>query len=262
MSLILEHYLYGFGVGIAFFIIAWVVSLVLGKSSHIDSVWGLSFSLLTAFYYYLSGKVIGQLDIIFITVVFLWSFRLGLFLAYRFSVEGEDRRYVEIKTNWNKTNVGFIGMFILQGFLASLLSIPLLLFSHGVVVNEALFFVGISFVFIFTVFETVADWQLFQFKARNKNRTCNVGLWKYSRHPNYFSEWMIWVGLFLTTLSQGALGWFSFISVAIIFYLLNFVSGIPIIERDARNGVFKREGEKEYFESTSVFFPLLPRRKS
>ncbi len=260
MNDIILHYLIGFIFGISFFILAWVSSVVVGKSSLIDSVWGFSFFLITLLYYYLSGKILTILDYTFITVVFIWSVRLGIFLAIRFMSEGEDKRYVEIKKNWNKSTFGFIGMFALQGFLASLLSIPMLLISHTPITSSFLFYIGLALIVIFTILESLADYQLYTFKKKNKGVTCNVGLWAYSRHPNYFSEWMIWVGLFICCIPLGSIGVFSIFSVLIIYYLLNHVSGIPIIEKDAREGIYKRQGEEEYFKRTPAFFPALRRK--
>lgn len=253
--------LYGEGlvVSLLFFVVIWLFSMITQKSSIIDSAWGLHYFSIGLYYFLRAGLELTLAKKILLTAILFWSFRLALFLFYRFLKHGEDQRYVEIRKNWGANHLKFITMFLLQGFLAWLQSYTILVAVANAEVST-LFYLGVSIMVVFTVFESIADFQLFTFKNKSKNTVCNVGLWKYSRHPNYFSEWMIWVGLYITILAANISIFekiFSLIGPIQIYILVNYVSGIPIMEKYARENVFRKIGEKEYFESTPAFFPKI-----
>ena len=120
--------------------------------------------------------------------------------------------------------------------------------------------IGQTFLFIFALIgETIADEQLQSFKREpaNKGKTCDTGLWYYSRHPNYFFEWLVWVGLFIYALGSPN-GWIAFVSPLLMFYLMMYVSGVPLAEEQAL--LSRGQAYKDYQQTTSVFFPL-PKRK-
>jgi steroid 5-alpha reductase family enzyme len=108
--------------------------------------------------------------------------------------------------------------------------------------------------------ELAADWQLSRFKSdpKNKGKVCNVGLWRYSRHPNYFFEWLIWVSFALVA-SSAQYGYWGFLSPALILYFLLRVSGIPATEEQALRS--KGDAYRRYQKSTSAFVPWFPNYK-
>jgi steroid 5-alpha reductase family enzyme len=190
-----------------------------------------------------------------------WGLRLAFYLLFdRIIGHPEEGRYQELRRSW-KTNLGlkFLGFFEFQALLCVLLSYPFL----AAAVNKspticwsewtaaALWLVAISG-------EALADSQLAAFKSNkaNKGRTCQVGLWHYSRHPNYFFEWLIWVSLalFATASPNGYYGWFS--PVLILYFLLR-VTGIPATEAQALRS--RGEEYRRYQQSTSAFIPWFPK---
>lgn len=249
----------GIGVSRIFFICIWFASLVTKKNSIIDAAWGLHYFLISLFYFFELKSHFNTPNMILLTTMTLWGLRLGGFLFYRYLIIGEDHRYETIKKNWNANDFTFIKMFLLQGFIAGILSLTMLFaFAFAAEISIS-FIIGISIMLIFIIFESIDDFQLFQFVTNplNKNKICNIGLWKFTRHPNYFSEWMIWVGLLIIILGNNffLVKLVACLGPVLIYLLLNFVSGIPIIEKNARKGIFKKIGEEEYIRNTPAFFP-------
>ncbi len=253
MNIILTTYL----VGLIFFIFLWLVSLYTKKSSVIDIGWGFHFSIISIFYttYYSLNLSLKHGIILFL--ILAWSCRLGCYLLIRYIHENkEDKRYEKIKKEWSATNISFIKMFVFQSFIASSLSFPFYYLLSNPISNDLLFSLGSSLMLLSLVLESVADFQLFKFKKdkNNKGKVCNRGLWAFSRHPNYFFEWMVWVSISIISMSIDLKGAFSLYAVVFMYTTLNHISGIPFLEEDARNGIFKKEGEEEYFKNTPAFF--------
>lgn len=244
--------------GLVYFSLLWIISLATKRASVIDIGWGFfficiaffyisNFSFELSFYHYLALVLIG-----------LWSVRLGGYLLIRYIYEDkEDKRYVKIKKEWKATNFSFIKMFLFQGFIASSLSFPIyFIFSYDVS-NIFIFYTALVIGLLSIFLESLADYQLFSFKKNkdNKGKVCTKGLWNLSRHPNYFFEWLIWFSLFVLCVSISFKGSFSIYAVIFMYLTLNHISGIPFLEEDARKGIFKKEGEKEYYQNTPAFFP-------
>ncbi|MCO6429581.1 MAG: DUF1295 domain-containing protein [Deltaproteobacteria bacterium] len=189
-----------------------------------------------------------------------WSLRLTFhLLADRVLSPNEDGRYQALRQKWgNSSNVKFFFFFQAQAVLAALLSITLL----QVAVNKASFaglsdIIGIALFVVGLVGESAADRQLERFKRdpANKGRTCRVGLWRYSRHPNYFFEWLHWCAY--PFLAWPTPYWFLAISgPAIMLYLILKVTGIPPTE--ARALLTRGEDYREYQRTTSSFVPWFP----
>lgn len=243
---------------LAFFFLFWLISLLVEKSSVIDIGWGFYFFYISVFYFYHSDRELNHLSILILFCVGFWSVRLGLYLLIRYLREKEeDKRYVKIKKEWRATNISFIRMFFFQGIIAFIVSYPLSIIMRSKIENENLIIMSCCLIIIFTIFESIADYQLFSFKQNkeNQNKVCDKGLWNYTRHPNYFFEWLIWVSIGILSTAFKQHQYLGLISPVLMYVFLNYVSGIPFLEEDARKGIFKKEGEREYYKNTPPFFP-------
>ena len=251
------------GMCLAFFMmfVVWIISLIIKNAGVVDVAWGLGFVILAAFYSVLPlGDIFRKAAMVL--MVALWGLRLSWSILRRLLHEQkEDRRYQALRESWKiHLPLKFFFFFEFQAFLQLLLSIPFLLIClnerAGISVLEI---IGIAIWLTAFIGEVISDEQLRQFKInpQNKGKTCQVGLWYYSRHPNYFFEWMIWVGYFIFALSS-PYGWVSIISPIIMLHFLLNVSGVPLAEAQS----LKSRGEeyREYQRTTSVFVPL-PKRK-
>ena len=250
--------LWTLGVSISYFVVFWVISLITKKASIIDIAWGFYFSLISVFYFLRSGQRLEFIHVLSFLVIGFWSIRLGLYLIIRYLHENEeDKRYIKIKKNWNATGVSFVKMFVFQGFIAALVSSPIYFIFSRSAENKTIIYFGLGLMFLSTVLESVADYQLFGFKKdeSNKGKICDKGLWYYTRHPNYFFEWGVWFSLAIQCFGYEGNAYFGISSAILMFVFLNYVSGIPFLEEDARKGIYKKSGEKEYYATTPAFFP-------
>lgn len=149
-------------------------------------------------------------------------------------------------------------IYFIQSIFQLLINCPVLFLSifstEGIADGQ--FTVGVIMASLGLILETVADWHLFVFKRdpNNKGKFLTAGLWRYSRHPNYFGEAVFWWGLFIVACSFEK-GWITFYSPLIITLLLRYVSGVPILEKNFET----RPGFKEYQQQTNVFFPWFPK---
>ncbi|WP_295413843.1 DUF1295 domain-containing protein [uncultured Thiodictyon sp.] len=251
--------LYGTGLAAALglALIAWLVSIPLKKASIADSVWPIFFILL-ALVYGLGASAPGARATLVFVLVLLWGARLGLYITRRNWGEPEDRRYRAMRSAndpgfWWKS--GYI-VFGLQGALAWLISLPLLAAILGTAPLNWLDVAALLLWLCGLLFEAVGDRQLAAFKARPENagRVMDRGLWRYTRHPNYFGEACVWWGFYLFALAAG--GWWSIGSPILITWLLLRVSGVTLLEQDIGE---RRPGYREYIERTNAFIPGPPR---
>ncbi|MGQ9921210.1 MAG: DUF1295 domain-containing protein, partial [Desulfobacca sp.] len=176
---------------------------------------------------------------------------------------GEDRRYQAWRAKRGESFwwVSFFNIFLLQALLLWLISLSI---QMGQAAPMPAYLTGWDLVgsLVWTVgfiFEAVADWQLVHFKANpaNRGKVMNRGLWRYSRHPNYFGEAIMWWGIFLITAAT-PYGWWTIISPVVITFLLLKVSGVVLLEKDIGE---RRPAYREYQETTSAFIPWPPRRR-
>lgn len=241
--------------------LAWLWALRLNFLSLVDAVWALSFTLVSLFYTFTSGSLPWK-KIFFLALAIFWSLRLGTHLFHRLAQHfpQEDSRYTELKKKWGKNlRLQSFLFFQLQGISVVLLSLPFLFFLNS---PESRFhtweIVGSIIACIGMVGEAVADYELKQFKLDPKSagKICKKGLWRYSRHPNYFFECVIWLGFALLALAS-PYGWLGFISPLIITLLILFVTGIPPAEEQALKK--RKEAYREYQRTTSALIPWFPK---
>lgn len=188
-----------------------------------------------------------------------WGARLAGYLWQRVRREPEDGRYAFLRGIWGDHGGRWLALFQFQALLVALLSVPYVVVAGnpstrpGWLVLAALVFAG------GVLGETCADRQLARFRADpgNRGRTCSAGLWRYSRHPNYFFEVLTWLAYPL--LAMGAPGWtLSWVSPVIMFLLVRYLSGVPFTEAQAIRT--RGEGYREYQRRTSMLIPWPPRR--
>jgi steroid 5-alpha reductase family enzyme len=239
-------------------LLLWLLSLRLRDASIVDVWWGPGFAALALASFALAER--GHALVTALTVV--WGLRLGLHLARRNLGHGEDPRYAAMRRRHGERfgRVSLVSVFGMQGLLMWLVSLPVQVANAAgdpaqlgllELAGTALWGVGLFF-------EAVGDFQLARFRAdpANAGRVLESGLWRYTRHPNYFGDCCAWWGIFLVALpAPGA--WLTAPSPALMSFLLLRVSGVPLLERSLRK---RRPGYDDYVRRTSVFFPLPPRR--
>ncbi len=193
-------------------------------------------------------------------VVAIWAGRLGIYLFIRWRGSHEDGRYKSLRALWSSyPRISFLLFFMLQAAFASLLMLPALAIARNPDPQwMALEWVAVSLFILATLGESMADAQLARFKSQStgKENVCELGLWRYSRHPNYFFQWLAWFALGLWALSAGW-GWLSWVSPFVMYLLLTRFSGIPPAEAQSlksRGAAYRR-----YQQTTNAFFPWFPK---
>ena len=238
----------------------WLLSLTLKNSSIVDIFWGFGFILIVWLVFaiapqgYLPRR---QLVAILVTV---WGVRLALHIGSRNWGKPEDFRYA----SWRKENgprwwwVSYFKVFLLQGLIMWMLSAPLITAqtSGFPAILTPMDLLGMCIWGAGLFFETVADAQLAYFKKNptNRGRILTSGLWKFSRHPNYFGEAVLWWGYYLLALAAGA-GWTVFAPLLMTILLVK-VSGVSMLEKTLKS----KPGYEEYMNNTNAFVPWLPKR--
>ncbi|HKJ18606.1 MAG TPA: DUF6134 family protein [Xanthomonadales bacterium] len=245
------------GALITFAIAGWLISLGRKDVSIVDSMWSLMF-LISLAVYMSAGDHHGWRALLILSLAAIWSIRLSAYITWRNHGEGEDHRYQEIRAN-NQPNFEFKSLYIvfgLQALLAWLISLPLLAAAssdHPFGWVDAL---GIALWTVGIYFEAIGDAQLARFKRdpSNSGKVMNQGLWRYTRHPNYFGEFTLQWGFFLLAVAAGG-AWTIFAPMMISFLLLR-VSGVTLLEKDISE---RRPGYREYAQTTNAFFPGRPK---
>jgi steroid 5-alpha reductase family enzyme len=238
------------------FILAWIKK----DNSIVDIAWGIGFILVAMLTFFLETAFVTR-HVLATALILIWGARLATYIAIRNRGRGEDFRYAQWRKDWGKWFFfrSFFQIYMLQGFLLLIISYPVMLINHS---NEA----GIEFLDILGLiiwlegffFEAMGDHQLSRFKrkAKNKGKIMTQGLWRYTRHPNYFGETAMWWGIFLIALSVKN-GWTAIVSPLLITFLLLKVSGITMLEKKY---VGNKEFE-EYAKRTSAFLPWFPKKR-
>jgi steroid 5-alpha reductase family enzyme len=239
--------------------VLWVISLIVKDASIVDSFWGLGFVVLAWFYHFKITDSQNFRSLVLCIMTTLWGVRLALHIYVRNRGNGEDYRYQEMREEHDKNFwwISYFRVFILQGFLLWIIAVPLLIGQTDTENNLQLFdYLGIMFWLIGFLCEAVGDWQLVQFKKNpmNTGKVMDKGLWKYTRHPNYFGDTLLWWGYFLFTFSVE--GYWTIFSPIIMTFLLMKVSGVALLEQKLSE---TKPKYKEYTEKTSAFFPMIPK---
>ena len=236
----------------------WLASLPLRDVSIVDVAWGPGFAVVAWISWGLAPTATAAIVPAVLTTV--WALRLAGYLAWRKRGEGEDRRYRAMRDKHNGRFwwLSLLTVFWLQGGLMWLISLPLQLgqLQPWAAPLVPLAWIGGGLWGIGLVFETVGDWQLARFKANpaNQGQVLDRGLWRYTRHPNYFGDFLVWWGLGLLCLAAGA-PWWALAGPVVMSILLMRVSGVTLLEKSLRQ---RKPGYEDYVRRTSAFFPLPP----
>ncbi len=242
----------------------WLLGRRLGNMSLVDLGWAANFALLALLFGALGpGAPLRRLVVG--GAVALWSVRLALHLARRIVGAPEEGRYQALRQAWGAAGPAaldrrFLGFFQLQAALNVLLSLPLLAAClDPAPALKPLEWAGLALLALAVAGESLADRQLARFRAEpaNRGRVCDQGLWRYSRHPNYFFEWLVWVALALIALASPPLGYVGPAMPALMLYFLLRVTGIPATEAQALRS--RGEAYRDYQRRTSAFVPWWPR---
>lgn len=249
--------------GLAAMVALWLVSLGRRDASIVDIWWGPGFAVLATIAF-AAAAAPGPRGALLLALVWLWGLRLGGYLAWRNHGRGEDPRYAAMRRRHGDrfARVSLVTVFGLQGVLQWFVALPLLvaMLAPGARPLGALDAIGVAGFAIGLGFETVGDLQLARFRAdpASRGRVMDRGLWRYTRHPNYFGDSVAWWGLFAIALGTPA-GAFTIASPLLMTYLLLRVSGVALLERSLQR---TRPDYRDYIERTSAFFPRPPRRRS
>ncbi len=245
------------------FFVLWLVACRLKDASFIDSWWALGI-VVTAWISFMNSRS-GSAHATALTILCtVWGARLGSYLLWRWLSQGKDRRYASLlgkaqsRKGWSFAKASFWLVFALQAPLQFVVSLPVQIGQMAPPSSLGLLaWIGVAICLTGIAFETIGDWQLTHFRANpaNANRVMDRGLWRYTRHPNYFGDACVWWGLFLVAADTGVGAW-SLPGPILITILLVKISGIPTVEAHMSK---HRDGYNDYVRRTSSFIPSLPR---
>lgn len=261
MELFTDIILINLATVVVMMIIGWIISLAYRNVTVVDSLWGLGFVLIVWVTFVLSDGYRPRAGLI-AALVTIWGLRLSLYLTKRNWGKGEDPRYGE----WRRQSgdrfwiVSLFKVFLLQAVVMWCISLVLQYGQMSPVPGHLTVLDAVGVIVWMTgfLFESIGDWQLARFKSNpaNRGKVMDRGLWAYSRHPNYFGEFLMWWGLFLVTLATPA-SWWTIISPSIVTAVLLKMTGIPLTEKAITR---TRPQYEEYIERTSAFIPWFPKK--
>jgi len=255
-------------------VLLWVVSVAVKDASLIDIYWGFGFLVVAAVCLYLANPKTNYL-ILLASLPIIWGIRLTVYLAKRNLGHGEDKRYVNMQKRAAKKGMSemtwrlrsLLTIYFGQGLLIMIVSAPVWV-GMATASSPDIGILAILGALIWAIgffFETVGDWQLMSFLKKHKDYdgpkeqkpVLDSGLWRYTRHPNYFGNFCMWWGIWLVACAA-PFGWATLFGPIIMSILLIKVSGKGLLEKD----MGKRENYKKYIEKTSGFFPMPPQKQS
>ena len=220
-------------------LVLWLISMPLKDVSFIDSFWALGFVLVAWVTFAITATGDPDRKMLMLGLTTVWGLRLGGYIFWRWRKEGPDKRYVALlsKAPGNVHVFTLTKVFLLQGVLLWVVSLPV---QFGI------------------FFETVGDYQMARFKSdpANAGKVMDRGLWRYTRHPNYFGDACVWWGLFLIA-AEARIGWISVVGPILLTFLLVQWSGAALLERRMKRS---RPDYEDYIRRTSSFIPMPPRR--
>lgn len=240
---------YGFCLSIVLMIFVWLIYCRFQNAAIIDVFWGINISVQG--FFYLSYQSHLGLKLLMMGLLFIWGGRLSLFLLVTRIWQGHhDRRYQALSKDWHNEKVGYLGQYLLQGVLAWFIAMPFYFFAsqskltNQIIISSVIICIGI-------IGESVADLQLLRHQQTHLNTICLKGLWRLSRHPNYFFECVVWFGFSLMAFKVGIES-FSMLSIIMLFSIMWFIT-IPITERES----LKKRGVayQQYIKNTSCLLP-------
>lgn len=258
---ILQTSLYGYAFVFTLMCLLWLIYRFTNKPMIVDAGWGFGLAFIGMFYAWLGDGDVTR-RIIIGGMAAIWGIRLGSYLLFtRVLGHHHDARYDMLEKEWKK-NIPFryFLFYQYQAFAIILVTLQFIVIANNPSPELALLeYIGIGIWLVSVIGQTVSDAQLNAFKndPANKGKVCQIGLWNYSRHPNYFFEWLIWMAYLIFALASDG-GWIAIFAPAIMLYLLLRVTGIPLTEENA----VKSRGDlyREYQRTTSAFIPWFKKK--
>ncbi len=242
-----------------YFFIFFLIGTFIKNNSIVDMGWGMGFVLI-AWYLMIENWNFYIPRLIMTVLITIWGLRLFIHIIQRNLGKEEDFRYKKWREEWGKWLIprAFLQVYMLQGVFMGIISLPVILIRYKAGTWDLLILlIGLAVWIIGFIFESLGDKQLKNFinNPNNRGKIMDQGLWKYTRHPNYFGEATMWWGIFFIGISAGV-SIISIISPLTITTLLLFVSGVPMLEKSMKD----KPGYKEYAEKTSIFIPFPPKK--
>ena len=245
---------------VALMTVTWLVSLVLRDASIVDIIWGAGF-VLVAVVSFLIGDGTESRRVLLLAMTALWGLRLTGYLAWRNIGSGEDPRYQAMRRR-HGDRFWLVSLWLVFGLQAAVMWVVSLPVQVGMVPDEpgsigGVEYLGVALWAVGLFFESVGDYQLARFKADpdNQGKVMDRGLWRYTRHPNYFGDFCVWWGIWLVAAATGV-GLYAVVGPIVMTLFLLKVSGVAMLERTIGK---RREGYDEYVARTNAFFPAPPK---
>lgn len=238
-------------------VVWFLLSIYLKRNDIADIAWGLGFVIIAWSSFFLSE--FATMKLITNCLITFWGLRLSFHIYKRAKNKPEDFRYLKWRNEWKHFYIrSYLQVFLLQGIFMYIIALSIIFINIGdskelnwiVIIGFMVWLLGF-------LFEVIADRQLSKFKklSTNKNKVIQTGLWKYSRHPNYFGEVVLWWGIFIISCSIE--NWFyTIVSPLLITYLILFLSGIPMLEEKYKHNT----DFQLYKKRTSIFIPIPPKK--
>jgi steroid 5-alpha reductase family enzyme len=244
--------------------VAWLVAERTGRSGWIDAIWTFATGFASIVLAWVPASPGALRPLLVAGLAALWSLRLGLHIVWRTARGGDDPRYRQLRAEWGDKASGRLFWFLqVQAAAALVLALSVAAAAHrpgiGLEIRDAL---GVVLFAVAAFGERAADRQLVRFGGdpRNKSRICDAGLWGYSRHPNYFFEWLVWVAFALIAIAPGGhypWGWFGLTAPVLMYVFLVYVSGIPPLEAHMLRS--RGDAFRVYQARVNAFWPGPPR---
>ena len=253
----MDIYLEAFQFSILFGLVGWIYSFIKTNVNIVDTMWSLFFIINITCFARFADTSNNQLVVYALLVI--WAVRLATYLYIRNAKKPEDSRYQDIRKNYSPyfpLKSLFI-IFVFQAVLALIISYPMYYIFNPINESRLIFLIPLSYLIITIgiLYESIADYQLYKFKKVNtQGEVCNIGLWRYSRHPNYFGELLITWGIFINAIQFGHI--FIIISPLLMTYFLYKFSGAGLMEETIIN---RKPKYKKYIQSTNSILPWLPK---
>lgn len=240
----------------------WLHQRWTGKAGVVDVAWGLGVALSTAMFAFFANAGLLERRLLIVLLASVWALRLSGYVLIRVWTMPEDGRYETLKERWGQNwQATMFGFFQLQALWSVLFALPMLIALHNPHRLGVWDVIGLLVGASALAGEAIADRQLHRFRSRSdtSGQVCQAGLWRYSRHPNYFFEWLHWWAY--VALSVGAPWWWlTFLGPAVMLYFLLYVTGIPPAEEQALKS--RGEAYRTYQQTTSVFIPWPPKQEA
>jgi len=237
----------------------WLVQLRTGDAGIVDVAWAAGVGFLSAGFAALSPGLASRQWMV-LAVVLVWALRLAGYVLVRMLTLPEDGRYTALKQQWgSQATWKMFRFYQLQALGVVLFALPILIALRNPEPLAFLDWIGLLIGLFSIAGESIADWQLSRFRSRPENRgqVCDRGLWRYSRHPNYFFEWLHWWAYVCFAISHWPWGTLTLLGPLTMWYLITRVTGIPPTEAQSLKS--RGEAYRRYQQTTSPFFPWFPR---